>query len=65
MSSLLERRNQAISVTKVARSTKNIIDRLASGQQDEYVVMRHNAPAAVLLPVTALEALGRQKCAGS
>ncbi|MGQ0591915.1 MAG: type II toxin-antitoxin system prevent-host-death family antitoxin [Gammaproteobacteria bacterium] len=57
MSSLLERRNQAISVTEVARSTKNIIDRLASGQQDKYVVMRNNAPAAVLLPVAAYEAL--------
>ena len=33
MSSLLERRNQAISVTEVARSTKNIIDRLASGSR--------------------------------
>ncbi len=57
MSKLLERHDQAISVTEVSRSTKDIIDRLASGEQDKYVVMRNNAPAAVMLPVAAYEAL--------
>lgn len=57
MSGLLERADQAISVTELARSAKNVFDRLTSGRQDRYVVMRKNAPAAVVLPVEEYEAL--------
>lgn len=57
MGALLERSDQAISVTEVSRSAKTIFDRLSSGKQQKYIVMRNNSPAAVMLPVEAYEAL--------
>ena len=57
MNALLERSDQAISVTEVSRSAKAIFDRLSSGEQEKYVVMRNNAPAAVMMPVSIYEAL--------
>ena len=57
MRALLERSEQAVSVTEVSRSAKAIFDRLCSGKQDKYVVMRNNAPAAVMVPVGVYEAL--------
>jgi len=57
MRALLERADQAVSVTEVSRSAKNIFDRLCSGKQEKYVVMRNNAPAAVMLPVSVYEAI--------
>ena len=57
MNALLERSDQAISVTDVSRSAKAIFDRLSSGEQEKYVVMRNNAPAAVMMPVSIYEAL--------
>ena len=55
MHALLERSSQAVSVTEVSRSAKLIFDRLGSGKQDKYVVMRNNAPAAVMMPVSVYE----------
>lgn len=57
MHSLLERSDQAVSVTEVSRSAKTIFDRLCSGKQEKYVVMRNNAPAAVMMPVGVYESL--------
>ena len=57
MSALLERVDQAISVTEVSRSAKEIFTKLEKGKQDKFVVMRNNAPTAVMLPVGAYEAL--------
>jgi len=57
MNALLERSNQAVSVTEVSRSAKLIFDRLSSGKQEKYVVMRNNVPAAVMMPVSIYEAL--------
>jgi antitoxin StbD len=57
MTSLLERSSQAVSVTEVSRSAKVIFDRLSSGKQEKYVVMRNNAPAAVMMPVSVYEAM--------
>jgi antitoxin StbD len=57
MHSLLERSDQAVSVTEVSRSAKTIFDRLCSGKQEKYVVMRNNAPAAVMMPVSIYEAM--------
>ncbi len=57
MRSLLERSDQAVSVTEVSRSAKTIFDRLCSGKQEKYVVMRNNAPAAVMMPVSIYEAM--------
>lgn len=57
MRALLERSDQAVSVTEVSRSAKTIFDRLSSGKQEKYVVMRNNAPAAVMMPVGVYESL--------
>ncbi len=57
MSTLLERSDQSLSVTDLVRSAKDVFERLESGEQDKYVVMRNNAPAAVMMPVAAYEAL--------
>jgi len=57
MHSLIERSDQAISVTEVSRSAKTIFDRLCSGKQGKYVVMRNNAPAAVMMSVSIYEAM--------
>jgi antitoxin StbD len=57
MNALIERSNQAVSVTDVSRSAKTIFDRLSTGKQDKYVVMRNNAPAAVMMPVNIYEAM--------
>ena len=57
MSALLERVDRAISVTEVSRSAKEIFTKLEKGKQDKFVVMRNNAPTAVLLSVDAYEAL--------
>jgi len=54
---LLERSDQALSVTEMARATKEIVDKLSSGEQDRYIVMRNNAPAAVLMNIMYFEAL--------
>ena len=57
MKALLERSEQAVSVTEVSRSAKSIFDRLCSGKQEKYVVMRNNAPAAVMMSVSVYEAM--------
>jgi len=57
MGALLERSSQAVSVTEVSRSAKTIFDRLSSGKQEKYVVMRNNEPAAVMMPVAVYEAM--------
>jgi len=54
---ILERTDQAISATDLQRQGKALLDRLQSGDQDKYVVMRDNKPACVMLPVTGYEAL--------
>ncbi len=57
MNALLSRADQAVSITEIARSAKKYFDRLITGEQDRYVVMRNNAPAAVVLPVDYFESL--------
>lgn len=54
---LLDRTDQAISSTDLQKNTREILDRIVSGKQDRYVVMRDNKPAAVLLPTEMYEAL--------
>lgn len=54
---LLERADQAISSTDLQKNTKVLLDRIASGEQDRYVVIRDNRPAAVLMPTERYEAL--------
>lgn len=57
MPALLERSTDAISITDMIRSTKSVIDKLTSGEQAHYVIMKNNSPAAVLLNVQTYEAL--------
>ncbi len=54
---LLSRADQAVSISDIARSAKKYFDRLITGDQDRYVVMRNNVPAAVVLPVDYYETL--------
>jgi len=55
MSALLSRVDQAVSITDMTRSAKKYFDNLISGEQDRYVVMRNNVPAAVMLAITEYE----------
>ena len=57
MSALLSRADQAVSITDIERSAKKYFDRLITGDQDRYIVMRNNMPAAVMLPVDYYETL--------
>jgi antitoxin StbD len=57
MSALLSRADQAVSITDMTRSAKKYFDRLIAGEQDRYVIMRNNAPAAVMLAVADYEHL--------
>lgn len=57
MSVLLERANQTLSITDMSRSTKDIMKKLSSGEQDRYVIMKNNSPAAVLMNINFYEAL--------
>ncbi len=57
MASLMEKASQAVSITQVSRSAKEILEKLTRGGQDRFVVLKNNAPAAVLLSVPAFEAL--------
>lgn len=54
---LLERAYQAISATDVQRNSKEIFNKLQSGEQDKFVVMRDNRPAFVMLSLRAYEAM--------
>lgn len=54
---ILERTDQAISTTDLQRQGKALLDRLQSGEQDKYVIMRDNRPACVMLPISTYEAL--------
>jgi antitoxin StbD len=57
MTALIERSDEAISITDMIRSTKEIINQLTSGEQDHYVILKNNSPAAVLLNIHSYEAL--------
>ena len=57
MKSLLDRASQAVSVTRVSRETKALVEKLRRGEEDHYLVMKNNEPAAVMLSVRRFEAL--------
>jgi antitoxin StbD len=54
---LLDRADQAISSTELQKNTRLLLDRIATGQQDRYVVIRDNRPTAVMLSTASYEAL--------
>lgn len=54
---LLDRADQAISSTELQKSARLLLDRIADGRQDRYVVIRDNRPTAVMLSTASYEAL--------
>jgi antitoxin StbD len=54
---LLDRADQAISSTDLQKGTRELLDRMADGRQDRYVVIRDNRPTAVMFSVERYEAL--------
>lgn len=54
---LLERADQAISSTDLQKNTRFLLDRIAMQEQDRYVVIRDNHPAAVMMSTSSYEAL--------
>jgi antitoxin StbD len=54
---LLDRADQAISSTDLQKNARLLLDRMANGSQDRYVVIRDNKPTAVMLPTERYEAL--------
>lgn len=54
---ILERSDQAISSTDLQRRGKELLDRLTSGEQDKYIVLRDNKPAVAMLSVETYEAI--------
>ena len=55
MATLLERSDQALPITEMARSAKKFIDAFQKGEKSKYVVMRNNIPAAVMMSVSHYE----------
>ena len=51
------RTNETISVTDIQRRAKEVFERIESGEQDKFVVLRNNEIVAVLLPANRYEAL--------
>jgi len=51
------RTNETISVTDIQRRAKEVFEKIESGEQEKYVVMKNNAIAAVLIPADRYEAL--------
>lgn len=54
---LLNRADQAISATDLQKKTRELLDRISSGEQDHFVVMRDNRPTAVMMATDRYEAL--------
>jgi antitoxin StbD len=54
---LLNRASQAISATDLQKKTRELLDRISSGEEDHLVVMRDNRPAAVMMCTDRYEAL--------
>lgn len=49
--------DMAISSTDLQKKTRELLDRIASGEHDHFVVMRDNRPAAVMMATGRYEAL--------
>ena len=54
---LLSRADQAISATDLQKKTRELLDRIASGVDDHFVVMRDNRPTAVMMATERYEAI--------
>lgn len=51
------RTDEVISVADIQRRAKEVFERIESGKQDKYVVLKNNEITAVLLPADRYEAL--------
>ncbi len=54
---LLKHANQAISATDLQKKTRELLDRIAAGAEDHFVVMRDNRPMAVMMAAERYEAM--------
>jgi antitoxin StbD len=54
---LLTNAKQAISATDLQKKTRELLDRISSGEEDHFVVMRDNRPTAVMMATDRYEAL--------
>lgn len=54
---LLKSAEQAITATDLQKKTRELLDRIASGEEDHFVVMRDNRPAAVMMAAARFEAM--------
>ena len=54
---LLDRADQAISSTDLQKNARALLDHMADGSQNRYVVMRDNRPTAVMLSTARYESL--------
>lgn len=54
---LIERASQIINATDLSRKTRDLLDALVHGRKRKLVVMRDNAPSAVLLSVAEYESM--------
>ncbi|MGL4635566.1 MAG: type II toxin-antitoxin system Phd/YefM family antitoxin [Beijerinckiaceae bacterium] len=54
---LLKSANQAISATDLQKKTRELLDRISSGAEDYFVVMRDNRPTAVMMATERYEAM--------
>lgn len=57
MAALIERSDQIVSFTDLARRGKGLFDKVASSEKDRLVVLRKSEPIAVVLNVNAFENL--------
>jgi antitoxin StbD len=54
---LLKNANQAVTATDLQKKTRELLDRISSGEEDHFVVMRDNRPTAVMMATDRYEAL--------
>lgn len=54
---LLSRASQVVSFTDLQKKTRELLDRVIVGEEDHFVVMRDNKPAAVMMAAERYEAL--------
>ncbi|MCU0831578.1 MAG: type II toxin-antitoxin system Phd/YefM family antitoxin [Rhizobiaceae bacterium] len=54
---LMTKASQAVSSTDLQKRTRELLDRVVSGEEAHFVVMRDNKPAAIIMATERFEAL--------
>lgn len=57
MGFLVERSDQVVPMTDIARKAKSFFERVATGEQDRFVVMKRSSPVAVMMNVSVFESM--------